>query len=83
MKKEKILTITWITLVILTIIEYTFAELSISATLAFSGILLASFFKYIGVAFQFLELKHAHILWKFITVFIVVLFVILMTVIYL
>jgi len=83
MKKENILTITWILLVILTILEYTFAEISLPAKIAFGGIMTASFIKYIGVAFQFLELKHAHGFWKFIAVTIVVLFVVIMTVIYL
>ena len=83
MKKENILTITWILLVILTIAEYTFAEISLPTKIAFFGIMTASFIKYIGVAFQFLELKHAHSFWKFIAVTIVVLFVVMMTVIYL
>jgi len=82
MKKENILTITWILLVILTIVEYTFAELSINVKLAFGGIMIASFLKYIGVAFQFLELKHAHSFWKFIAITIVVLFIGMMTIIY-
>ena len=80
--KKKILTITWILLVILTIAEYTFAEISLPVKIAFAGIMLASFIKYIGVAFQFLELKHAHGFWKFIAVFIVIVFVTLMTVIF-
>ena len=83
MKKENILTIIWILLVILTILEYTFAEISLPTKIAFAGIMTASFIKYIGVAFQFLELKHAHSFWKFIAVAIVVVFVVMMTVIYL
>ncbi len=83
MKKENILTIIWILLVILTALEYTFAEVSLAVEIAFAGIIIASFIKYIGVAFQYLELKHAHPFWKFIAVSIVVIFVTLMTVIYL
>jgi energy-converting hydrogenase Eha subunit E len=80
--KKNILTITWILLVVLTIAEYTFAEISLPVKIAFAGIMLASFIKYIGVAFQFLELKHTHGFWKFIAVFIVITFVILMTAIF-
>jgi len=81
--KRETLVIVWIVLVVLTILEYTFAELKMPAIIAFAGILLASFIKYLGVAFEFLELKHAHPFWKFITVTIAVVFLSTITLIYL
>ena len=73
MKKNKLMTI-WIALIILTFIEYAFAEIKVTPWLAFAVILLASFIKYLGVAFEFLELKHANSFWKFITVTIAIVF---------
>ena len=83
MKKYNILTIIWILLVILTIVEYAFTEISVSTKIAFGGIMIASFFKYIGVAFEFLELRHAHPFWKYFTVSIVLLFFGIITILYL
>ena len=82
MKKKNILLFTWIALIVLTAVEYAFSEISTSAKIAFFGIMLASFIKYIGVAFEFLELKHAHPFWKSFSVIIVLLFVTIMTVLY-
>jgi hypothetical protein len=83
MKKENILMITWIILVLLTVVEYAFTEISVSTKIAFGGILIASFIKYVGVAFEFLELKHAHPFWKYFTVTIVLAFFGLLTILYL
>lgn len=80
--KKNTLTIVWISLVILTVIEYLFTEISISTKLAFIGIMIASFLKYLGVAFQFLELKHAHSFWKSFAVIIVLVFFTVITVLY-
>ncbi len=83
MKKNNILLIIWILLVVLTAVEYTFSEVFRYSKIAFFGIMLASFIKYIGVAFQFLELKHAHPFWKAFSVIIVLLFITIITVLYL
>jgi len=82
MKNNKSLTIIWVLLVVLTIVEYSFAEISMPTKVMFFGIMGASLLKYIGVAFEFLELKHAHGFWKFFTVFIVLAFMTLLTVVY-
>jgi len=81
--KRKTLTSVWIVLIILTFLEYTFAELQVPAIVAFAVIIIASFIKYLGVAFEFLELKHAHSFWKFIAVTIVIVFLSTITLIYL
>ncbi len=83
MKKNSTLIFIWIILVVLTIVEYTFSEISTYSKLAFFGIIIASFIKYIGVAFQFLELKHAHPFWKSFSIIIVLLFITIITVLYL
>jgi len=82
MKKKNMLLFTWIALIVLTAVEYAFSEISISTKIAFFGIMIASFIKYIGVAFEFLELKHAHPFWKSFSVIIVLLFITIMTVLY-
>lgn len=82
MKNNKTLTIVWILLVILTITEYSLSEISLPTKVVFFGILGASLLKYLGVAFEFLELKHAHGFWKFFTVTIVVIFFIILTIVY-
>ncbi len=82
MKKKNILLIIWILLLVLTAVEYTFSEVFRYSKIAFFGIMLASFIKYIGVAFQFLELKNAHPFWKSLSVIIVLLFIIVITILY-
>jgi len=82
MKKKNLLLIIWIMLVALTLVEYAFSEISTTSKLVFFGIMLASFIKYIGVAFEFLELKHAHSFWKSFSVIIVLIFITIITVLY-
>jgi hypothetical protein len=82
MKNSKSLTIIWVLLVVLTLVEYSFTEISLPTKVMFFGIMGASLLKYIGVAFEFLELKHAHGFWKFFAVFIVLAFLTLLTVVY-
>ena len=82
MKKKNILLTIWIMLIVLTAVEYSFSEINLSSKIVFFGIITASFIKYIGVAFEFLELKHAHAFWKSFSVIIVLLFVVIMTVLY-
>ena len=83
MMKEKGLTIVWIFLIILTILEYTLAESPITPQFALIGIMLASLLKFFSVAFEFLELKQAHGVWKYLTISLVTGFLFLILGIYL
>ena len=82
MIKEKVLTLVWIFLIILTILEYTLSEVPMSPQIVVTGIILASFFKFFIVAFEFLELKHAHGVWKYLTISLVTIFLVLILGIY-
>lgn len=69
---SKPLTLTWIILVALTLISASFAQLGSAYT---SLIVLAlSVFKFIGIAFQFMEIKKAHAFWKIIILAFVLMF---------
>lgn len=54
--------ITWLILILLTIISAVFANLDLAYTAII--ILGLSFLKFIGVAFFFMELKKANVFWK-------------------
>ena len=75
MRKEiKLNTIVWILLVVLICLSTLFAENEIgSAFLVISGL---SVIKFLSVIFQFVEVKHAHIVWKLVSIlFVLVYFV--------
>ena len=59
---ERTFNITWLVLIVLTIISAVFANLDIASVAII--ILGLSFLKFIGVAFFFMELKKANVFWK-------------------
>ena len=67
MKNERLNTITWIALTLLTVSGFLISDYSSSfgilSILLILGFTLA---KYLAVGFQFLELKHAHLAWRII-----------------
>jgi hypothetical protein len=58
--------ITWIVLLVLTVISGLVSSASISYLVPF--ILVFAALKFIGVAFNFMELKKAHVFWKIVLV---------------
>lgn len=55
-------TITWIVLIVLTIISALVSKLDSKYVVLI--ILILSGIKFLGIAFQFMELKKAHVFWK-------------------
>jgi len=72
MKKE--LFITWILLLFLTITSAFIANYYTNGDYLVQLILLLAVLKFIGVAFNFMELKKAHAFWKIATIAFIVLF---------
>ncbi|MGB0882071.1 MAG: hypothetical protein ACPGSO_03900 [Vicingaceae bacterium] len=75
MRKEiKLNTIVWVLLVVLICLSTLFAENGFqSAYLLIAGL---SVVKFLSVIFQFVEVKHAHIIWKLVSIlFVLVYFV--------
>lgn len=75
MKKEiRLNTIIWILLLVLICVSTLFSESGFStAFLVITGL---SVVKFLSVTFQFIEVKHAHIVWKLLAfLFVVVYFV--------
>ncbi|SNZ01488.1 cytochrome C oxidase subunit IV family protein [Flagellimonas pacifica] len=70
---DRTITITWILLVVLTIITSLFSGMN-GINVSIFVIVLAGF-KFLGVAFQFMELKKAHLFWKIIIFAYLILFV--------
>lgn len=68
----KPLTLTWIILVALTLISAFFAQWGGAYTVLI--ILALSALKFIGIAFQFMEIKKAHVFWKVIIIAFVLIF---------
>lgn len=69
---QKSLTLTWIALVSLTFISASFAQWEGRYTVVI--ILALSALKFIGIAFQFMEIKNAHRFWKIIILAFVLIF---------
>ncbi len=67
--------ITWIILLSLTITGFIFSESSFIKTGLAVVITLLYGIKFLGIGFQFMELRKAHIVWKVILVTILVVFV--------
>lgn len=75
MRKEiRINTIVWVLLVVLICLSTMFAENGFeSAYILIAGL---SVIKFLSVIFQFVEVKHAHVVWKLVSIlFVVVYFV--------
>ncbi len=73
MKKEiRLNTIVWLLLVILIIVSTFFAENGLTA--AYILIPLLSIIKFLSVVFQFVEVKHAHPVWKVVSILFVVVY---------
>jgi len=72
--------ILWILLVVLICLSTLFSENGMK--LAYVIIPLLSIVKFISVMFQFVEVKHAHLVWKMISVLFVVIYFIGIVVLY-
>ncbi len=72
------LILAWILLVLLTFLEYLLTQSGWKYPLILWGVLLASLLKFLGVAFEYMEIKHAHSFWKTLILLIGFLFVIIM-----
>ncbi|WP_456442023.1 cytochrome C oxidase subunit IV family protein [Psychroserpens sp.] len=59
---NKLASLTWLILIILTIVSAVFSNLDVRFKA--SIILVLAMLKFVGVAFQFMELKKAHSFWK-------------------
>lgn len=59
---NKIATITWIILIVLTITSALVSKLETKYVVLI--ILILSALKFFGIAFQFMEIKKAHVFWK-------------------
>ena len=59
-------TVLWATMMVLIILVFWFAE---GSTVKIPGLLFiilgVALIKFLGIGFQFMELKHAHLIWKF------------------
>ncbi|KAA3612992.1 MAG: hypothetical protein D8M58_11820 [Calditrichaeota bacterium] len=77
MKSNKI---TWIVLVVLTIIGYLFSDSSFSGTGLALLILSLYGLKFLGIGFQYMELKDAHFAWKFLLPLIFLVFITFITI---
>ncbi len=75
--KPKVLFLTWMVLVVLSLAEYFLAESGWPYVRIVWGVLFTSFLKMLAVGFYFLELKGAHRFWQFLFVAIGVMFVML------
>ncbi len=67
--------ITWILLLVLTIASAVFSKME--GNFIIPIIMALAAFKFIGVAFQFMELKKAHSFWKYLIISYLVLFLVL------
>jgi len=67
-------TIMWVALVLLIILNYIFAENGMQNAVYF--IVIVSAVKFLGVVFQFVEAKHAHFVWKALSVVFVAIYLI-------
>ena len=71
--------ITWIILLVLTLASALFSKLE-SKYIIFI-ILILAMLKFLGIAFQFMEMKKAHVFWKVLIIGFLVLFVIALLII--
>ncbi len=64
-KELKLNTIVWLLLVTLIILSTLFAENKVKSAYIF--VVIFTSIKFLAVAFQFVEVKKAHLLWKFLS----------------
>ncbi len=69
-KKDLIL---WLSLIVLTLASYFFAEAGMPPSTLVGLLLVITAIKFLGIGFQFMELKKAHRFWKvsFVSIFLV------------
>ena len=81
MKKEiRLNTIVWILLIVLICVSTVFSENGFeSAFLVITGL---SVVKFISVMYQFVEVKHAHIVWKLLSILFVLVYFIGILILY-
>ncbi|MCB9360867.1 MAG: hypothetical protein H6587_05580 [Flavobacteriales bacterium] len=79
-KEIKLNTITWLALVLLIVVSTLFSENGIEN----SYIIISSLavVKFLSVMFQFVEAKHAHLVWKIVSVTFVLVYVIGIIILY-
>jgi len=80
MKKKDIYTL--IFLILLTLVSALFAEKSGSIKYMYLTVLLLSAIKFLLVAFQFMELKKAHIFWKILLISYLSIFILIVGIIF-
>ncbi len=81
MKKENRLnTIVWVALIALICVSVLFSENELKYS--FLLITALSFVKFISVSFQFVEVKHAHVVWKLLSVFFALVYLVGVVVLY-
>ena len=56
--------ITWVLLIALTVAAYIFSEGNLSGNTLVLFIMGITIIKFTGIGFQYVELKHAHTIWK-------------------
>ena len=66
-KEIRLNTITWIALVIIISISFVFSENVFTHTYLLIAIF--SIVKFLTICFQFVEVKHAHLVWKLVSIF--------------
>ncbi|WP_246067674.1 cytochrome C oxidase subunit IV family protein [Changchengzhania lutea] len=69
---KKAATITWIILIVLTIVSALISKLEGAYIVVM--ILILAVFKFLGIAFQFMEIKKAHSFWKTLIIVFIFLF---------
>ena len=73
MKKEiQINTIVWLLLVAFICLNTVFAEKSFQS--AYILITIVSVIKFLSVTFQFVEVKHAHLIWKLVSILFILIY---------
>jgi len=75
-------TLTWVALILLTVTGFFLAGSAIPAKGMLIILLIISSIKFLGIGFQFIELKKAHNFWKVIFVGILLIFVLIMYAVY-
>ncbi|TGV02332.1 cytochrome C oxidase subunit IV family protein [Flavivirga rizhaonensis] len=76
---HKTATITWIVLLVLTLASALFSKLESKYIILV--ILILAALKFLGIAFQFMEMKKAHVFWKTLIIGFLALFVIILLII--
>ena len=81
MKKEiKLNTITWLGLVVLIVVSTLFSENGYKYSFAIISLL--AVIKFLSVTFQFIEVKHAHLVWKIVSFLFVLIYLVGILILY-